>query len=408
MIEDTIRIKKNIKPAVIGLGYVGLPIFVRLNKKFKTLGYDNDKSRIIQLSNKKDFNKEFTSKDLELKKGSFFSNRYEDLKKFNFYIITVPTPIYKNNVPDLRNLISVSNILKKIIKKNDIIFFESTVYPGVTEKVCVPIIEKGSGLKNNIDFYTGYSPERINPGDNNHSIEKINKIVAINKKKLSISKIVYKNLAKNIIYSENIKEVEASKVIENIQRDLNIGLMNEIYQVCEKSDINFQNVLNLAGSKWNFIKYNPGLVGGHCLPVDPYYFAWFAKKLGINTKIILSGRKTNNEMVKFTKKIILKRISKYKLNLKKIRVLLVGLTYKKNVADLRNSLSIKVFQSLKRRFYKFNCYDPLISRTFKNKYSLIEKKDIKNFDVYIILTKHDSVKNLIQSMKNKKIIDIFS
>jgi len=308
----------------------------------------------------------------------------------------------------LRNLISVSNILKKIIKKNDIIFFESTVYPGVTEKVCVPIIEKGSGLKNNIDFYTGYSPERINPGDNNHSIEKINKIVAINKKKLSISKIVYKNLAKNIIYSENIKEVEASKVIENIQRDLNIGLMNEIYQVCEKSDINFQNVLNLAGSKWNFIKYNPGLVGGHCLPVDPYYFAWFAKKLGINTKIILSGRKTNNEMVKFTKKIILKRISKYKLNLKKIRVLLVGLTYKKNVADLRNSLSIKVFQSLKRRFYKFNCYDPLISRTFKNKYSLIEKKDIKNFDVYIILTKHDSVKNLIQSMKNKKIIDIFS
>mgnify|MGYP001397102863 FL=1 len=402
------RIKNKINPAVIGLGYVGLPIFIRLNKKFKTIGFDINKSRISELSNKKDLNKEFTSKDLILKNGSFFSNRYDELKKFNFFIVTVPTPIFKNNSPDLRNLISVSNILKKIVKKNDIIFFESTVYPGVTEKVCAPIIEKGSGLKNNIDFYIGYSPERINPGDKTHSIEKINKIVAIDKKKFSIASKVYKNLTKKIIFSENIKEAEASKVIENIQRDLNIGLMNEIYQVCDKSGINFNNVLKLASSKWNFINYSPGLVGGHCLPVDPYYFAWFAKKLGLGTKIILAGRKTNNEMVKFTKKMILKKIAMNKSNLNKIRVLIMGLTYKKNVADLRNSLSIKVFQSLKKNFLKFNCYDPLINEIHKKRYSLIEKKDIKNFDVYIVLTKHESIKKSLKLLKNKKIIDIFS
>ncbi len=402
------KIKNKINPAVIGLGYVGLPIFIRLNKKFKTIGFDSNKSRVNQLSNKKDFNKEFTSKNLKLKNGSFFSSRYNELRKSNFFIVTVPTPIFNDNSPDLRNLISVSNILKKIIKKNDIIFFESTVYPGVTEKVCVPIIEKGSGLKNNIDFYIGYSPERINPGDKTHSIEKINKIVAINKKKFSIANKVYKNLAKKLIFSENIKEAEASKVIENIQRDLNIGLMNEIYQVCDKSEINFNNVLKLAGSKWNFIKYSPGLVGGHCLPVDPYYFSWFAKKLGLNTKIILAGRKTNNEMVKFTKEMILKKIRKYKFNSKKIKVLIMGITYKKNVADLRNSLSIKVFQSLKKKFYKLNCYDPLIDEIHKKKYLLIDKRNIKNFDVYIVLTKHDSIKKLIRSLKNKKIIDVFS
>tara|TARA_B100000989_G_scaffold85814_1_gene61574 strand:+ start:3644 stop:4858 length:1215 start_codon:yes stop_codon:yes gene_type:complete len=402
------RIKNKISPAVIGLGYVGLPIFIRLNKKFKTIGFDIDKSRVSELSDKKDLNKEFTTKDLILRNGSFFSNRYDDLKKFNFFIVTVPTPVFKNNSPDLRNLISVSNILKKIIKKNDIIFFESTVYPGVTEKVCAPIIEKGSGLKNNVDFYIGYSPERINPGDKTHSIEKINKIVAIDKKKFFIASKVYKNLAKKIIFSDSIKEAEASKVIENIQRDLNIGLMNEIYQVCNKSGINFKNVLKLAGSKWNFINYSPGLVGGHCLPVDPYYFAWFAKKLGLGTKIILAGRKTNNEMVKFTKKLILKRIGMHKLNLNEIRVLIMGLTYKKDVADLRNSLSIKVFQSLKRNFLKFNCYDPLINEIYKKKYSLIKKKDIKNFDVYIVLTKHKSIKKSLKLLKNKKIIDIFS
>ena len=403
-----IKNQKKILPSVIGLGYVGLPIFLRLNKKFKTIGFDINKIRINQLSSKKDLNKEYRSKELILKNKSFFSDKYDELKKSNFFIVTVPTPIFKNNTPDLRNLISVSNILKKIIKKNDIIFFESTVYPGVTEKICVPILEKGSGLKNNLDFFTGYSPERINPGDKNHSIEKLNKIIAINKKKFFEAKKIYNNLAKKLIFTENIQEAEASKVIENIQRDLNIGLMNEIYQVCNESNINFKNVIELAKSKWNFINYKPGLVGGHCLPVDPYYFASFAKKLGLDTKIILAGRKTNNEMVKYAKSIILKKIKNYELKPKKLRVLIFGLTYKKNVADLRNSLSIKVYQSLKKTFKKLNCYDPMIDQIHKKKYSLINKVDIKKFDIYIVLTKHDIFKIDLKFIKNQSIIDIFS
>ena len=298
---------KKIFPAVIGLGYVGLPIFLRLNKKFQTVGYDINKYRIKNLQKKKDLNKEFDSKHLSLKNKSFFSYKSSDLEKSNFFIITVPTPIYSNNTPDLRNLINVSYALKTILKKGDIIFFESTVYPGVTENICTKILEKGSKLKSNKDFFVGYSPERINPGDNDHTIEKIDKIIAIKKAKQLNAKHVYKHLAKKLIFTESIKEAEASKVIENTQRDLNIGLMNEIYQVCNKSNINFNKVIELAKSKWNFINYQPGLVGGHCLPVDPYYFSWFAKKKGLDTKIILAGRKTNNEMVKFTKKMILKK-----------------------------------------------------------------------------------------------------
>jgi UDP-N-acetyl-D-galactosamine dehydrogenase len=400
--------KNKIIPAVIGLGYVGLPIFLRLNKNFTTIGFDINKSRIEELSKKKDVNKEFKKNNLVLKKKSFFSSEIKDLKKSNFFIVTVPTPIFSGNTPDLRNLTNVSNILKKIIKKDDIIFFESTVYPGVTEKICVPIIEKGSNLKNNKDFFVGYSPERINPGDKNHSIEKINKIVAIKKDKLQKAKMVYKNLAKKLIFTDKIQEAEASKVIENIQRDLNIGLMNEIYQVCLKSNINFKSVVELAGSKWNFVKYNPGLVGGHCLPVDPYYFSWFAKKLKLDTKIILAGRKTNNDMVKFSKKIILKKIKQHGFNPKKLRVLILGLTYKKNVADLRNSLSLKVFETLKKKFKKLCSYDPMIDQNLNKKYSLIKKKEINNFDVYVVLTKHDSFKSILKLINKKIIIDIFS
>ena len=402
------KINKKIIPSVIGLGYVGLPIFLRLNKKFKTIGFDIDKSRIEQLSKKRDTNKEFNKNKLALYNKSLYTSKIKDLKKSNFFIVTVPTPTFKNNTPDLRNLVNVSNTLKKIVKKDDIIFFESTVYPGVTEKICVPIIENGSNLKNNKDFFAGYSPERINPGDQNHSIEKINKIVAIKKDKLDKAKLVYKYLAKKLILTDKVQEAEASKVIENIQRDLNIGLMNEIYQVCLKSNINFKNVIELAGSKWNFIKYNPGLVGGHCLPVDPYYFSWFAKKLKLDTKIILAGRKTNNDMIKFSKKIIIQKLKQYGLNPKKIRVLILGLTYKKNVADLRNSLSIKVFESLKNNFRKLSSYDPMIDKKFSKKYSLINRNEIKNFDAYIVLTKHNSFKSIYKLMSKKILIDIFS
>ena len=399
--------KSLIKPSVIGLGYVGLPIFLRLQRRFNTVGFDINKVRVKELSSKRDINNEFSKFELNINKRSFFTNKFSDLNNSNFFIVTVPTPIFKNNKPDLRNLISASNILKKVVKKNDIIFFESTVYPGVTKKICVPIIEKGTNLKENKDFFVGYSPERINPGDEKHKIEKINKIVAVNKNKFGISKKIYKNLAKKLIFTENIEETEASKVIENIQRDLNIGLMNEIFKVCNKAKINFKNVIKLAETKWNFVKYSPGLVGGHCLPVDPYYFSWFAKKNGINTKVILAGRNTNNQMTNYVKQVVIDNLFLNKLNISKSKILLLGLTYKKNVADIRNSLSIEVFKSLKKHIKKIKCYDPFLNNKFKKKYKLINEKDIKKFDIYIFLTNHDKFKKYKNILKNKHVIKIF-
>ena len=265
-------------PSVIGLGYVGLPLFIRLQKKFRTIGFDTDISRILKLNHKVDINKEFSKKDLILKKGSFFTKKVSRLKKSNFFIITVPTPVNKNNIPNLKYLKKSCLIVGKILKKNDIVFFESTVYPGVTENFCAKILEKKSKLRLNRDFFIGYSPERINPGDKNHSVDKIFKIVSTNNQStMKVAKKVYSCISKKLTFTFNIKEAESAKVIENIQRDLNIGLMNEIYKVCYKSNINFKNVIKLASTKWNFLKFNPGLVGGHCLPVDPYYYSSFAK-----------------------------------------------------------------------------------------------------------------------------------
>ena len=292
-------------PCIIGLGYVGLPLFIEIQKKFKTIGFDTNKKRITELKKKIDKNLEHKKKDLILKNNSYFTNKIDYIKKSNFYIICVPTPIFKNQIPNLVPVKKACEILGKIIKKNDIIILESTVYPGVTEKFCVPILEKKSGLKNNKDFFTGYSPERINPGDKSHSINKIKKILSFNnignsKKKIIVD--VYKCVSKSLIYSKKIQESETAKLIENIQRDLNIGLMNEILQTCDKLKIDFQEVLRLAKTKWNFCNFQPGLVGGHCLPVDPYYLSYIAKKNNYKTSIILAGRNMNNNMVKFVKK----------------------------------------------------------------------------------------------------------
>ena len=273
--------KKNlIKPCIIGLGYVGLPIYMALSKKFKTCGFDINKSRVKNLQRKIDNNLEFKKKDFTSKYGSYFTFDKKNLGDFNFFIITVPTPLNQNLTPDLSYIKSATEILSKNLKKNSIIILESTVYPGITETLCKRIIERKSKiLIENKDFFLGYSPERINPGDNKHRLNKINKIVAFkNKKKLKDVISVYKNLGKKIIYTNKIKEAETAKVIENIQRDLNISLINELYTFCDKTKIDFKEVMKLASTKWNFIRFNPGLVGGHCLPVDPYYFSFIAKK----------------------------------------------------------------------------------------------------------------------------------
>ena len=392
-----------LKPCIIGLGYVGLPILLNLSKKIKTIGFDINKKRILDLKNSRDTFNEFKKRDFA-KKKIFFTNDVLKAKSANFFIVAVPTPISKSKYPDLSHLKKVSENISKILKKGDIIFFESTVYPGVTNNLCKTILETKSKLIEGKDFFIGYSPERVNPGDKNHSLKKIDKILAY-PHKYKIKNIIglYKNLAKKIIFTKNIEEAETAKVIENIQRDVNIGLMNEIFTVCKKLNINFYNVLNLAATKWNFIKYKPGLVGGHCLPVDPYYLSYISKINKFKTKIILAGRSINNSMEKniYTEinKLINKKIFKNK------KILLCGLTYKENVADLRNSMQLEIFKKLKKNKKNIFGFDPILNRDIAKKFNLISKdKDFKKFDVYIVLTNHSLIKKKLKKLNNNKFI----
>ena len=389
------------KICVIGLGYVGLPILLKLSNKYRCVGFDNNLERIKDLKKGNDKFREFKKKELK-KKSVLYSNSLNDLKDCNLFIVTVPTPIYKNKKPDLSHLKDVCYKISKIINKKDIIVFESTVYPGLTNNFCIPILEKLSKLKEGVDFFVGYSPERVNPGDKSHTLKMINKILAYphSFKKSEIIK-VYSNLGKKIIFSNNIIEAETAKVIENIQRDVNIGLINEIYLACNKLKINFKNVNYLASTKWNFLNFKPGLVGGHCLPVDPYYFSYICKQNNFNTKIALAGRSINDSMTN----LIIRNI-KYQINIKKLakkKILICGLTYKKNVADLRNSLSLKIYNKIKKK--NIRGYDPLINEMLAKKHGLIyKKKDFKKFNVYILLTKHTILEKKIKSFKNKIII----
>tara|TARA_B100001057_G_C22814420_1_gene936786 strand:+ start:201 stop:1385 length:1185 start_codon:yes stop_codon:yes gene_type:complete len=389
-----------IKVCVIGLGYVGLPILLRLSKKYNCVGFDNNFERIKDLNKGNDKFREFGKKELN-KKSILYSNSLNDIVDCNLFIVTVPTPIYKNKKPDLSHLKDVCLKISKIIKKTNIIIFESTVYPGLTNNFCIPILEKVSKLKEGKDFFVGYSPERVNPGDKRHDLKRINKILAYphSYKKKEILKI-YSNLGKKIIFSNNIIEAETAKVIENIQRDVNIGLINEIYLACIKLNINFKNVNYLASTKWNFLNFNPGLVGGHCLPVDPYYFAYICKKNNFNTKITLAGRNINDSMTRTIVNNIRSQIKRKKLEKK--RILICGLTYKENVSDLRNSLAFKIFQILKNKNIKG--FDPLIDITTAQKNGIItEEKELRKFDIFILLTKHKKIEKSLKKIKKNKI-----
>lgn len=386
---------KNIIPSIVGLGYVGLPIYIRLNKKFNTLGYDVSRDRVNQLNLGIDINNEFVKKEILFNSRAKISSNINNLKNSNFYILCVPTPIKKNNVPDLKPLINAIKIITKVIKKGDIIFLESTVYPGVTEDICLKIIEKKTKLKNNVDFFIGYSPERINPGDKKHSVEKIKKIVAINtnnKNVLHKVKKIYTTITSSIILSKKIKEAEAAKVIENIQRDLNIGLFNEIFKLCRKSKLNYSKVISLASTKWNFHKYNFGLVGGHCLPVDPYYLSFFARQNKIKLNIVLAGRKTNNSMSKYFINLIKEELKKKLINYRKDKIIFYGVTYKKNVPDIRNSLSIKIINYFNKINKNIFVKDPNIRNNIYKKLNYKKIKKTNKVSCAIILVKHDDFK----------------
>ena len=375
------------KICVVGLGYVGLPLAVALSKKFFTLGFDKNKERIKQLCGGLDINGEAKNKDL-INRNLFFTNKKNKIINVNIFIICVPTPV-KNKKPDLKYLIAATKLVASMLKFGDIVIYESTVYPGTTEEICCPILENISSLKFNKDFFIGYSPERINPGLGSQKISDIKKIIsASSPSALKRIKKIYQSIISAGIYeAKNIKVAEAAKIIENTQRDLNIALMNEFSQILNKMNINTNDVLQAAKTKWNFNYYTPGLVGGHCIGVDPYYLAYKAKKCGVNPKVILSGRNVNDAMYNY----IFKKIEKLK-NIKKIAFL--GVTFKEDCRDFRNSMPIKLLKRLIKKNYKVDVFDPLVNvNELKNFEKIgIQKKLKKNYyDLVIIVVPHKKI-----------------
>jgi UDP-N-acetyl-D-galactosamine dehydrogenase len=377
--------------AVIGLGYVGLPIALEFAKKVKVVGFDINEKRVGMMRKKIDPSGELSSQDFE---GCDieFTYELEDLKKVNFFIVAVPTPIDAHNMPDLKPLLSASKTVGKALKKGDFVVFESTVYPGCTEEDCIPILEKESGLKFGKDFKVGYSPERINPGDKEHTLAKITKVVSgSDSESAEIIAKVYELVVKaGVFKASSLKVAEAAKIIENTQRDLNIALMNELSIICDKLGINTYEVLEAAGTKWNFLKFSPGLVGGHCIGVDPYYLTWKAKELGHNPEVILSGRKINDGMGAYVAKKTVQLILKAGKDISKSKVLVMGATFKENVEDIRNSKVADVITELKSFSVNVEIVDPhASSEEFKEEYgySLI-KEPGKGYDAIILAVNH--------------------
>ena len=402
-------------PCIIGLGYVGLPMTLNIAKRFLTYGFDTNKKRIENLKNKIDVNREFGPKKFDNIKKIIFTNKIKDIKKCNFFILCLPTPIHKNKKPDLTNLNDAIEIISKILKRNDIIFLESTVFPGITEQY-KNYLEKKTNLNNNKDFFIGYSPERMNPGDKKYTLKNITKVVAIEtKNKKALEKIykIYNKISRKLIISKDIRAAETAKVIENIQRDLNIALMNEILLICKKLKINFKEVMRLAKSKWNFMNFMPGLVGGHCLPVDPYYLSTISKKNNLKTEVTLAGRKINDRMLNYITKELNYFLNKKNKTLKNSKIMIVGLTYKAGVADMRNSLNFKIFKKIKKYNNKIYGCDPFVTKNIKTTYDIYDNvKKSTYYDVILFLSYHKIFKkifqNIVSSKNRNKILDPFN
>ncbi len=408
---------KDIKISVIGLGYVGLPVAVAFSKKkYEVIGFDINKNRINQLQKYEDETGEVSQEDLKNSK-IFFTLNFRNLSQANFHIITVPTPIddYKN--PDLSLIKKASETVGKIIKKNDIVIIESTVYPGVTEDVAVSIIEKNSGFKLNKDFSIGYSPERINPADKKNKFETITKVIsASNKKALIKMHKVYGSVVKAGIYrAPSIKVAEAAKVIENTQRDLNIAFMNELVKIFNALDINTNEVLKAAATKWNFLPFKPGFVGGHCIGVDPYYLIHKSQQVGVIPDLLLSVRKINDGMSKYFAQKILKILNEKNINFNKSNILLLGLSFKENCPDIRNSKIVDLIDELKSFNINIDIYDPIVNPIeVKAKLDLqIKLKPKKNkYDLVIITVPHKFYKDLgvnkikLWCKKNGSLLDL--
>lgn len=407
------------KIAIVGLGYVGLPLARLFATKYSVVGFDINQSRVDELNSGIDSTLEIDQALLNsvlLKKpthdavGLLCSTSIEDIKNCNHYIITVPTPVDKNNRPDLTPLYKSSETVGKVLKKGDIVIYESTVYPGVTEDECVPVLEKLSGLKFNVDFFAGYSPERINPGDKQHTVEKILKVTAGSTPEIGVK---VNELYKSVItagthLAPTIKVAEAAKVIENSQRDINIAFVNELSKIFNILGIDTHDVLEAAGTKWNFLPFKPGLVGGHCIGVDPYYLAQKAQEMGYHPEIILAGRRLNDSMGEYVASQVVKLMIKKGVVVNGAKLLMLGITFKENCPDVRNTKIVDVISSLADYGIQVSIYDPWANPAeVKHEYKLLTSETIPNdkFDAIVLGVAHDKFTTIdFDSIKNENAV----
>ncbi len=388
---------KEEKLSVIGLGYVGLPLAVSFANKVDVIGFDINKAKVEAFKRGIDVTNEVDSKCLQ-ETTAFLTSNEKELLKVKFHIIAVPTPINPDKTPNLDAIIRASKIVGRNLTKGSIVVYESTVYPGVTEDICEPILEKESGLRCGIDFKIGYSPERINPGDRVHRLEKIKKVVSgMDEETLDIVAKVYSLIIEAGIYkAESIKVAEAAKVIENAQRDINIAFMNELSIIFSKLDIDTQAVLRAASTKWNFLQFTPGLVGGHCIGVDPYYLTYKAEQIGYSSQIILAGRKINDDMGKYVAENTLKQLIKADKQIEGCKVLVMGITFKENCSDIRNSKVIDIINEFKEYGVEIEVIDPLADKSEVQRecgIKLSKLEDVTNIDALIFTVKNERFKN---------------
>ena len=393
---------KTVVIGVIGLGYVGLPLAVEFGKKYKVIGFDINEKRINELKSGKDRTLEVSSGELAEAKKLSFTTDLEELKKAEIYIVTVPTPVDDFKIPDLTPVLKASETVGKVIQRGDIVVYESTVYPGCTEEDCVPVIEKFSGLKFNKDFYCGYSPERINPGDKEHRVSTIKKIVSGSTPEIAeaLNKLYQSVIVAGIHLAPSIKVAEAAKVIENAQRDINIAFVNELAKLFNLMNIDTLDVLEAAGTKWNFLPFRPGLVGGHCIGVDPYYLTHKAVKVGYNPEIILAGRRINDQMGAFVANQLVKLMIMKEHKINNARVLVLGITFKENCPDIRNSKVIDIINEIKSFGCSVDVLDPWAEKEeVKHEYRFdiltgIEELKDKKYEGIILAVAHNQFKEL--------------
>jgi len=402
------------KISIIGLGYVGLPLAVAFSEKYKVVGFDINQKRVDELNKGIDTTLEVSEDELKLALTNNqlqITSNLEDIKDSNVYIITVPTPIDNHKTPDLTPLKKASETVGKVLKKGDTVIYESTVYPGCTEEVCVPILEKTSGLKFNKDFYVGYSPERINPGDKEHTVKKILKVTSGSTPEIAkeIDKLYASIIEAGTHLAPSIKVAEAAKVIENTQRDINIAFVNELALIFDKLNIDTKDVLEAAGTKWNFLKFTPGLVGGHCIGVDPYYLTYKAKEIGYHPEIILAGRRLNDNMGIFVANKVIKLMIQKGHTIKSSKVLVLGITFKENCPDIRNSRVIDVIRELEEFGVNVDVYDPWADRDeVKREYNIdllstVNHQQLTDYDGVVLAVAHKEFKDLETLIQNLKL-----